>query len=181
MIIGLTGIIGCGKGTIAKLLVEKGFVYSSLSDVIRDEISSKNEVITRERLTRTAKELRNKGGPGIFAKMLISKLDSNKNLIVDSFRHPDEIKLFKKTFNNFLLINVSAPLPVCLNRIITRNRENDPRTLDELKAQLDKENNDNNQRMNDTINLADITIENDSTLEELKNKISSLLKEKGYR
>lgn len=175
MIIGLTGILGCGKGSIAKFLAEKGFIYTSLSDVIRDVITEKCEEITRDNLTRTAKKLRKSNDFGILAKMLIPKLEKNKDFIVDSFRHPDEVEEFRKTFDNFILINVDAPIDICLTRITIRNRENDPKNMDELKMQLDKENNDNNQRLNDTIKLADKTIKNDTTLNDLKQRVEDFL------
>jgi dCMP deaminase len=179
MIVGLTGILGCGKGSVGKILVGKGFTYTSLSDVIREVILEKGEMITRDNLTKTAKSLREEGGFGILAKMLIPKLDKDKDFVVDSFRHPDEVNEFRKTFDDFILINVDAPLDICLKRIVGRNRENDPKNMSELKIQLNKENNDNNQRLNDTIKLADKTIINDKTLDELKKSVEDLLKENG--
>ncbi|OVE74606.1 hypothetical protein BVX95_01815 [archaeon D22] len=176
MIIGLTGIIGSGKGTVADILVKDyGFIYTSLSDVIREEIRNNGEEVTRETLTKTAKRLRGFGGPSIFAEMLIKKLNPSKNYIVDSFRHPEEVIILKEFYEKFVLVNVSAPLEVCLERIKSRNRENDPKTIDELKAQLDKENNDNNQRLDDTINVADFEIINDKGLDELKTEIKILV------
>ena len=38
MIIGLTGKNGSGKGVVAAFLKERGFIFHSLSDVIREEI-----------------------------------------------------------------------------------------------------------------------------------------------
>lgn len=175
MIIGLTGNIGAGKGSVADILAEEGFEFHSLSDVIRDEIKSRGEDITRENLTKTAKELRNQGGPGILAKKLIQKLDQDKNIIVDSVRHPKEAKILRENLADFILVNVTAPIEICLKRIIARNRENDPKTIEELKTQLDKENNDNNQQLDKTAKLANMTIINDSSLDELKDKVLELL------
>ncbi|PLW80386.1 hypothetical protein C0585_02850 [Candidatus Woesearchaeota archaeon] len=175
MIIGLTGIIGAGKGTVADILKEKGFIYTSLSDVIREELKKKGSDITRENLTSFAKELREKGGPGVLAKMLSEKIDPNKDFIIDSIRHPKEIEILKENFPDFKLLRVTAPLKVCLRRIQARNRENDPKTLAELLKQLDKENNDNNQQLNNTIDLADIEIRNDGTIDELREKILKIL------
>ena len=52
MLIGLTGRNAAGKGEVARYLQKKSFYYYSLSDVIRDEIRSRDLQPTRESLIR---------------------------------------------------------------------------------------------------------------------------------
>ena len=41
-IIGLTGRNAAGKGTVADLLKKRDFIYHSLSDTLREELSKRN-------------------------------------------------------------------------------------------------------------------------------------------
>ena len=49
-IIGLTGRNAAGKGTIADLLKKRKFIYHSLSDTLREELSHKSMEESRDNL-----------------------------------------------------------------------------------------------------------------------------------
>jgi len=50
-IIGIGGTNASGKDTVAQMLVKKyGWQYVSLSDLLRDELKSRGESITRKKL-----------------------------------------------------------------------------------------------------------------------------------
>ena len=93
-----------------------------------------------------------------------------------SIRTPAEVELLKIE-KDFILINVTSPDKIRLKRIIERNRENDPKTLEELKTKEARENTDdpNAQQLNKVAEIATKTIVNDSTLEELNKKVKELL------
>lgn len=179
MIIGLTGKNGSGKGEVAKFLATSGFIYHSLSDVLREEIKKRGEEITRERLIELGTQLRKEGGPSILADKILEKLDPEKNYIVDSIRNPSEVKALRKRAD-FTLINVSAPQKTRFERIRQRGRENDPVTFDEF-VRLEKREAEspdpNSQQLNETIALAHCELVNESTLEVLHEKIRHLLRE----
>ena len=88
MIIGLTGKNGSGKGEVAKFLVSGGYLYYSLSDVLRNEIKARGEKITRDRLIETGNRLRQEGGAAVLADKVMAQLDPEKNYVVDSIRNP---------------------------------------------------------------------------------------------
>ena len=50
IVLGLTGKNASGKGTVAEVLKEHGFVYHSLSDSLRDELNFLGKKETRENL-----------------------------------------------------------------------------------------------------------------------------------
>ena len=62
MIIGLTGKNASGKGEVANYLKTKGFVYYSLSDVLREEATKRGLEHTRDNLINLGNELRKKYG-----------------------------------------------------------------------------------------------------------------------
>jgi dCMP deaminase len=81
------------------------------------------------------------------------------------------------------MISVDAPVELRFERLLSRKRESDPKTLEDFKKMEardrgDKES-DKGQQVDRCIELSDHSITNDSTLETLKTKIEYiLLKEK---
>lgn len=179
MIIGLTGKNGSGKGEVANILKSGGFFYHSLSDVVRDEIKKRGEKITRDRLIKTGNDLRKKEGASILADRIFSELDPEKNYVIDSVRHPAEVKSLKRR-SDFHLLKVTASQKVRFERTKTRKRENDPTTLEEfvkIEKIEEKSNDPEAQQLNETIFLADHEVKNDSSLNTLQETVRSLLKE----
>lgn len=162
---------------MAEFLRAQGFIFYSLSDVIRDEIRSRGEEVTRERLIETGRALRLAHGTGYLARMILKKLEVGQNYVVDSFRNPVEVEVFR-TADSFRLICVTASPEIRFERIRSRRRESDPQTLEEFNA-LDKaeaENErDEGQRLMATEARADVEIVNNGGLEELHREIGSLV------
>lgn len=176
MIIGLTGRNCAGKGIVVDYLKELGFIFFSLSDVIRNEIKKGGEEITRERLIQKGRELRNTHGHAVLAEIIIEKLDIEKNYVIDSIRHPVEIEAFRRN-KNFVLLNVIASPEKRFERIKQRGRESDPTTFKQFLEYENKEEKNEDyggQQLRFCSEIADYTIENNGTVEEFKNKLKDL-------
>src|SRR5207244_6637622 len=128
MLIGLTGRNAAGKGEVARYLQKKSFYYHSLSDVIRDEIRSRDLQPTRELLIAVGNELRQRYGANILAERILAKVEDDKHYVIDSIRNPAEVNAFRSA-KHFKLIRIDAPPELRFQRILTRQRESDPRTL----------------------------------------------------
>lgn len=177
MIIGLTSLNGAGKTTVANYLVQKGFVFYSLSDIIRDEIKARKQEITRDSLRETGNELRQRFGNSVLADRILEKLEEGKNYVIDSIRHPAEVEAFKKR-KDFSLLFIDAPVETRYERVVNRQREKDPMTLKDFKKaeELELKGKDSaNQQLLACKEMADFVIENDSSFEELYRKIDNLL------
>lgn len=181
MIIGLTGPNGAGKGVVSDFLKSRGFIYTSLSDAIRDEIKSRGLEITRDHLIAVGNELRQKNGASVLAEKILKKLDVDKNYVVDSIRNPHEAEALK-TRRDFILAWVDAPLEMRFKRVKERKRENDPKSLDEFirlenaeKISADSA----HQQLDRTAALADLKLVNDHTLDQLNQQIIAMLKKYG--
>lgn len=176
MLIGLTGKNASGKGEVARLLQVRGFEYYSLSDVIRDEIRSRGEEPTREALVSTGNDLRERLGAGVLAHRILRKLDADVNAIVDSVRNPAEVETLRST-GHFRLIHVTADARTRFDRIRARNREGDPQDFDGFMALEEREavGRAHSQNLVAVGQLADCTLENDGTLEELGTTVDALL------
>lgn len=176
MLIGLTGKNAAGKGEFAAYLRDRSFYYLSLSDVLREELESKGIPVTRDTLIITGNDLRERFGPDILARLTLKKIDPNRNYIIDSIRNPAEVEALRNA-GNFVLISVEAPQELRFERIRKRARENDPQTYEEFCEKEQAENRNlaaHKQSIEDCQAMADYTIINDGTLEQLHEKASRL-------
>ncbi|MFH1785433.1 MAG: deaminase [Candidatus Micrarchaeota archaeon] len=179
MIIGLTGENCAGKSTVCEYLRKKGFYYLSLSDVIREELSTDGVEITRETLIKKGNKMREQFGPGILAKKILLKVDSDKNYVVDSIRNAAEVEELK-TSQGFFLFYITAPEEVRFRRMKMRKREGDPVTFDafiRIEEIEKKSTNVAHQSIIDAIERADKKIVNDSDLQRLYDSIDLALGE----
>ena len=175
-LVGLTGKNAAGKGEVARLLQTQGFEYHSLSDILRLEAQKLNLAPSRENLIRLGQELRQKNGPGALAAMTIPLL-KNQDYVIDSIRSPAEIEILRKT-GSFLLLGIDASIEVRFERALKRGRNENALTLDEFKKMedLERSNDPNRQQLDHCLSMVDEMILNDSGLEELKKRITAILK-----
>jgi len=174
MIIGLTGKSGSGKTEVCNYLKLKGFKCYSLSDILREELKSRGQKISKENLINLGNQLREKFGSGILAKRVIEKMN-DEDLVIDSIRNPSEIKEFRKK-KDFILLGITAPLEVRYKRFQSKKKE-DELSFEEFKRLEKTENSDlpSNQQLNKCLEMADVIIENEGTIEELHEKLDNFL------
>ncbi|MFO1519687.1 MAG: deaminase [bacterium] len=178
MIIGLTGKNASGKGEVAAFFKEGGFQYYSLSDVLRDELTTRKLPVTRDNLIQIGNELRKAHGAGVLAMKILSKLEVDKNYVIDSFRNPREVEVFRSQ-NHFHLIHVTAVPEIRFERIRSRKRESDPTTFEQFKKLEATEANshdENAQQLDATGKLADIEFENNDTLDDLRERLKEVIR-----
>ena len=180
MIIGLTGSYGSGKDTVAKVLQEMNFFLISLSDFLREELKSKKA--TKENLIEAGNKLRLSHGADILARKAINRVLDGENHIITSIRNPAEVRLLQQR-DDFLLVNVTAPEKIRLQRYKQRGLDSDPKTIDELRAieQIENSNGDNKQQLINVAKMAKITIVNNSTERELRTKVKKLINDQLYK
>jgi dCMP deaminase len=176
MLIGLTGRNAAGKGEAARYLQKKSFYYYSLSDVIRDEIRHRGEEPTRERLIIVGNELRQRHGAAVLAERILAKIEDDKHYIIDSIRNPSEVDAFREA-KHFKLIRIEAPAEVRFKRIVSRQRESDPKTFDEFVEleNREAEGDDTSQNLVKVELMADHSLSNAGSLDKLHAQIDELL------
>ncbi len=94
-IIGLSGTNGSGKDTIGHMLTERhGYLFISLTDMLRKEARNRGEEPTREVLRTISAEWRRESGLGVLIDKAIEhleELDADfRGLVVASLRNPGE-------------------------------------------------------------------------------------------
>jgi len=177
MIIGLTGKNGSGKTAVCEYLKKRGFLYRSLSDEIRDEISRRGGAIDRKFLIEVGNDLRNNFGPGVLAERILKGLEHDQNYVIDSIRNPSEVEVFRGS-ENFALLGLDADPEIRFIRSRERGRENAAQTLeqflDEESRELDSEN-PARQQLNATLSVTDHIVENNGMLEDLHRRLDEIL------
>ncbi len=177
MIIGLTGPNAAGKGEAARFLEAKGFHYLSLSDVIREELQKAGRPVTRENLIQMGRRLRAQFGNDYLARRILEQLEADKNYIVDSIRHPDEVRALRSR-GDFRLVSVNADPRVRFERIKARARESDPQDFDDflrLEQEEATRRHSEGQDLVNTMALADVTLANNGSLEDLHGELARIV------
>jgi len=177
MIIGLTGRNASGKTEVANYLQKRGFRYYSLSDAIRDEIKRRGREITREVLIEVGNELRTRFGAGILAERIAEQLRHEGDYVVDSIRNPTEVEVLRKR-KDFVLLAVKAAQDVRFERSRMRGREGATQSfeqfVDEESRELDSSD-PMSQQLIATERLADLVVQNNSSLEDLHRALDELM------
>lgn len=180
MIIGVTGYYCSGKDIVAELLKEKGFIHISLSDLIGEAAEKAGMKDSRETRINYGNELRKKHGTGVLSQWAVQKIQPGKKYVLSSFRNPGEVEVLK-TQPNFILINVTAALEIRWERMKAGTkieRGHGFQTFEEFKENEKQESEGTDptaQQLNAVRKMADITIENNGTVEELKEKLHKLI------
>ena len=164
MILGLIGRNCSGKGEVAKFLQSIGFNYYSLSDLLREELKSRDLEESRDNLIEIGNELRRKYGPPVLAERVLERLEPDKNYVIDSIRNPLEVAALKKRAN-FRLIRVVADEATRFERMRSRQRPGDPDNLEDF------------QRHETAEALADAELENNGTIDELREQTRRLVQQ----
>ena len=182
MILGVTGLHGSGKDTVAQLLIEKNFYHYSLSDFIREEAKKRKIPLTRDNLVALGNELRTKFGNKVLALRALEKVQDGENYVITSIRNVDEVHAVLSC-EDAILINVVSDRSTRLKRMVSRNREEDPKTIQELKEKEENEMSDNPaaQQLHKVTKMANVTVANDGTLEHLRKKIDRLVENYLYK
>ena len=178
MIIGLTGMLASGKGELAEYLKKQGFAYFSLSSEVREEAQKRGIEITREKLQELGNEIRKQEGDDVLAQRVSKKIFPGMNVIVDGIRNPAEVQAIK-SIGHFYLIGVDAPKEQRFQRMVTRNRESDPKVWSEfLKVDaIDQgfQQDSSGQQVTQCIKLADYKITNNASVQSLHEKTQYIL------
>ena len=179
-IIGITGTLGAGKGTIVDYLVnKKGFAHFSVRQYLIDVMKQKGLEINRDNMVVTANDLRARHSPSFIIEELYKMArQQNKNAVIESIRTPGEIDFLKKQ-GNFLLLAVDADPKVRFERIKLRQSDTDHidfKTFLENEQREMNATDPNHQNLHACIERADIRLTNNGTRDELYRQLEEKLK-----
>jgi dephospho-CoA kinase len=179
IIIGITGTLGAGKGTIVEYLIrEKGFMHFSVRGFISSEIVRRGMAVNRDSMVVVANDLRSQHSSGYIVDCLYTEaLSTGKNCIIESIRTPGEVFSLKAK-GNFHLLAVDADPKTRYERISVRQSETDMISFDTFLQNETREmssDNPNHQNLRKCIEMADYIFNNDGTVKELETAVSVII------
>ncbi|MBI2004548.1 AAA family ATPase [Patescibacteria group bacterium] len=181
MIIGITGTLGAGKGTVAQYLAKKhNFMYLSVRNFIAGEILKRGLAVNRDTMTQVANDLRALHGPNYLVEELLkqAKLHPKNNIVIESIRSVGEEKYLKS--QSTTLWAVDADINTRYKRIVGRASETDAVSFEKFKADEDREmesNDPNKQNLKAVIAMAGVVLINNGTPEELFVQVEKALQQ----
>lgn len=184
IILGLTGPIASGKGTLADRLKSKGYVCISLSEEVRKEARCRGLPLIREVLQNIGDDLRIEFGNEILARRISKSIDElrtrgeTQKIIIDGLRNPGEIFWLRKQYG-MRVIGITADPEIRFQRVFERSKPSDPITREDFGKAEQRDRGigqtESGHQVDACLVLADIVIENNGTYEELDENLQEIL------
>ncbi len=178
IIIGITGTLGAGKGSVVSYLrYWKQFVHYSVSGFISEEIARRGLTGNRDTMRSVANDLRAQYGvtymvDSLYARALVSRQD----VIIESLRALGEVRRIKELGG--FVIGVDANQRIRYERALARKSVKDNITYEKFVAQELSEINEGDpckQNLRGALQEADTVIYNDGTIEDFRLQIKNIL------
>jgi len=181
MIIGITGTNGAGKGTVVEYLVEKGFTHYSARDFITAEIQKRGLEVNRDNTRAIANSLRQEYGPAYVIESLFYKAqEDGGDAVIESVRTVGEAQFLKGQGAH--IFAVDADQHTRYERIVGRGSALDKVSFEQFVEQEDREmaSTDSwDMNISGVMALADYTLTNDGTVENLHAQVDAVLEKLG--
>ena len=179
IIIGITGTLGAGKGTIVDYLVnESGFIHYSVRGFLIEEIKKRGLKVNRDSMTHVANELRAANSPSYVVDQLYGQaVYKGQNCIIESIRTEGEIISLRKK-ENFYLLAIDAKSKIRFNRIILRKSETDFISYETFVQNEKREFESvdpNKQNLKRCIELADYVLRNNGNIDQLYEQLKQIM------
>ena len=180
IIIGITGTIGAGKGTIVEYLIQRyQFSHFSVRQYLTNILMQKKIEVNRDTMTVLANGLRqeHKSPSFIIEELYHLAHTSGKNCIIESIRTVGEIHCLRE-IGNFFLLAIDAPQAIRYQRIGLRKSATDLIDFDTFVQNENREmenSDENKQNIAGCLRLADYVLSNDGPLESLHLQIDGII------
>ncbi len=182
IIIGITGTLGAGKGTIVEYLKDKkGFKHYSAREFIVDELKKRGLPVVRDNMVVAANDLRKNFGSSYIAESLYKRAQKDGgSCMLESLRRAGDIEALRAK-GKLYMFAVEAEPKLRYERIkIRADEQSDMVSFKKFMEDEQKEmisNNPNEQNLSQCIQLADYKFNNSGTVKDLYKQVDKVLKE----
>jgi len=171
MIIGLAGMPGSGKGVFVETAKKRGFDVVRMGDVVWDFVRKEGLKINDENVGKTADLERKKFGYGIWAERTLPFI-KNKKTVIDGIRSVEEIKVFRRCFQEFTVVGIHSSPETRYRRIMKRERIDDTFSK---KSFDERDRRELEWGIGKVIALADVVIVNERGIDDFVRKVERVL------
>ncbi len=181
MIIGITGTLGSGKGTVVDYLVKtRGFKHYSMSGFIREEILRRGLAVSRDTYTVVGDDIRAKNGAEFMAMSLCKRaIQTGGDSVVEALQSVGEAEEVRK--NGGKLWAIDANPHIRYERIQLRKSEKDSVSFEDFirVEKIEMESTDPaRHNIGHVMQMADMVLTNNGAPEELYQQVEVALAEK---
>jgi dephospho-CoA kinase len=171
MIIGIAGTLGSGKGTVVEYLKSKGFGHYSSSDVLRQILTERGMEHSRLNMSNLANELMASHAGGVLNfSHNFAKEAGQSDYVLEALHRVSEGEYIKSVGG--IILGVDADVRVRYDRAHARKEGlKDDVTFEQFladSAREDEGKTGSGPNIKAVIAMADYTIMNDGTMEELR-------------
>jgi len=174
-VVAIVGMAGAGKSEVAKVFEEHGFKKVRFGDITEEELKNKGLELNEENERYIRQRLRQEHGMAAYAKLNLPRIDSSlksSNVVVDGLYSWEEYILLKEYCGRqFTTVAVWASPATRHARLADRKER--PLTVEEA-ASRDKSEIENINKGGPIV-MADFTIVNEASLEELEKETERVL------
>lgn len=180
MIVGVTGTLGAGKGSVVDFLVtNKGLAHISVTDFMRSVAKERGILPDRMTFHDIANEYRSQGPTALQEAVLEwgRAQGITENFVIEAQYTPQEVRFIQE--KGGIVLAVDADIRTRYERITGRGHDKDNTTFEAFKAHEELEmrpTESSNNHIAEALTAADYRIENNGTLEELHVQIEEVLK-----
>lgn len=185
-VVAFTGLPGSGKSEAVGVAEGAGMAVVRMGDEVRAEVARRGLPLNDENLGGTANEMREKEGMDVWARRCLRKIEEiissgvaaggAGGIVIDGIRNIEEVEVFRRSMDNFVLIAVHSPPQTRYERLMGRGREDDSLSIDELKRRDERE---LGWGIGNVVAMADIIITNEGSLEGFRKKVKKILGQVG--
>lgn len=178
-IIGITGTLGAGKGTVVDYLLEHyGYKHYSVRGYLIEEALRRGMELNRDTFVVVANDLRTQHSPSYITDQLyLQAVENGCNAIIESVRTPGEVESLRKQ-EHFILFAVDADPKIRYERVVGRGSETDHisfETFLENEAREMSSTDPNHQNIGRCMQMADYLFNNDGDFENLYRQVEEVL------
>jgi dephospho-CoA kinase len=175
-IVATVGLCGSGKSVVGDYLEKKGCSKIYFGTLTLEEVKKRGLELTEENERKVREELRQEYGMGAYATLNLSKIEERlkkgDKVLIDGLYSFAEYKILKEKYNGSLFIlAVFTPRELRYERLSKRKH----RSLTRYEAVSRDYAEIENIQKGGPIAMADHTLINDSTIEDLLHKLDKIM------
>ena len=174
-VVAIVGMAGAGKSEIAGVFAKHGFKKVRFGDITDEELKNRGLESNEENERYIRQQLREEHGMAAYAKLNLLRIDESlksSNVVVDGLYSWEEYTLLKEHYGKRLsVLAVWASPATRYSRLVHRTER--PLTLEEAVSRDESE--IENSSKGGPIAMADFTIVNEASLDNLKKETELVL------
>lgn len=181
----IVGMAGSGKSIVSDELKNRGFAYLRFGQIVLDELKKRELEVNEVNEKSVREKIRQEYGMAAMAILNIPKIDDllkKSNVVADGLYSWSEYKVLKEKYGEAMaVLAVYAPPQLRYERLADRKVENDTerrfRTLSKEQAKARDFAEIENIEKGGPIAMADFTLVNIGTLQNIKENLDKILAE----